>query len=210
MDAARQARTVADRVETLFYDRCPPFKRPQHLRPPAQRTARPANAPVPEPVLEKLREHMSGAATPVAEAVEPDKVADDALKGKKIYDLSLLWTLNRGAGPLARVLFGEVTRRWQHSSGASGPAVSSSCSETRSTRPRVRLPRLSQSFPSCHVALVTKLLIQYITTAYVFNRAPTGTVAAPRSPGYGIALAFGIFLMQETSSLCTNQVSRPP
>ena len=44
-------------------------------------------------------------------------------------------------------------------------------------------------------ALVTKLLIQYITSAYLAHRAPnlvaSGELERPKSIGYGIALAFG-------------------
>ncbi|KZW02973.1 cadmium ion transporter [Exidia glandulosa HHB12029] len=176
MDRERQARTVADRVETLFYDRCPPFKRPQHLRPPSQRTGRATNAPVPEPVLEKLQEDASGSATPVPdkdiELTDAEKIKDASPNAKKVYDMSLLWTLNRAF----------FWRIW-----TSG------------------IMKLFGDTLNTTTPLVTKLLIQYITTAYIFHREPAGTVPAPRSPGYGIALAFGIFLMQETSSLCTNQ-----
>ncbi|EJD44619.1 ATP-dependent bile acid permease [Auricularia subglabra TFB-10046 SS5] len=183
MDAKRQARTVADTVETLFYDRCPPFKRPQHLRPPTLRTARPAmpTSPtdekafsVPPAALENVETTPAGTVAPSPLPAEKDlgpEVLETQQHAKK-WDMSLLWTLNKAF----------FWRIW-----TSG--LLKLCGDTLNTT----------------TPLITKLLIQYITTAYIFHRAPAGTVPAPRAPGYGIALAFGIFLMQETSSLCNNQ-----
>ncbi|KAH7103342.1 ATP-dependent bile acid permease [Auriculariales sp. MPI-PUGE-AT-0066] len=184
MNTPRQSRTVADRVETLFYDRCPPFKRPQHLRP---RKLRTGPTVLQTPAAEKDEDDALGedkirpVDTGDAEQNLEDKVKQDAAnaskkRGKKVYDMSLAWTLNKAffwriwtAGALK--LFGDT---------------------------------LNTTTP-----LVTKLLIQYITTAYIAHRTPnlveSGQIERPRSIGYGIALAFGIFLMQETSSMCTNQ-----
>ena len=105
MNSPRQARTVADRVETLFYDRCPPFKRPQHLRPKDMRTG-PSVLPTPgvEKTAADFEKDMPAGSTTRAEAeknleaaVERD-VQDAAgkKKGGKVYDMSLMWTLNKG------------------------------------------------------------------------------------------------------------------
>ncbi|EJD44567.1 ATP-dependent bile acid permease [Auricularia subglabra TFB-10046 SS5] len=157
MDERRSARRVADALEAQFYERCPPFKRPQQFRPPEYRSAPPVTAASSD-------EHVAEKA--------PGKTEE---KPKKKFDMSLLWSINH-------VFFYRI---WL--SGL--------------------LRVVSDTLNTC-TPLVSKLLIAYITTAYYAHRNPeavaAGVLPAPRSPGYGIGLAFAIFAMQETASLCNN------
>lgn len=58
--------------------------------------------------------------------------------------------------------------------------------------------------------LVTKQLLNYITTSYTWSKASdaakaSGAVAQPPHVGRGLGLAFGLFIMQEAASLFQNQ-----
>ena len=57
---------------------------------------------------------------------------------------------------------------------------------------------------------MTKKIITQLTLAFAHHQAqkegiPTSLLPAPRSVGYGIGLAFGLFAMQMTASLFTYQ-----
>ena len=58
--------------------------------------------------------------------------------------------------------------------------------------------------------LVTKKMLSYITTSYVYANASAAertaaNLAVPKSAGYGIGLAVALFVMQEAASLFSNQ-----
>jgi len=58
--------------------------------------------------------------------------------------------------------------------------------------------------------LVTKKIIIQLTVAFSYHQAekegiPTTLIPKPRSVGYGIGLAFGLFVMQMCASLFTYQ-----
>ena len=53
-------------------------------------------------------------------------------------------------------------------------------------------------------------MLSYITTSYVYAKASAeqrvaGNLAIPQSAGYGIGLAFALFVMQQAASLFSNQ-----
>ncbi|KZW02976.1 multidrug resistance-associated ABC transporter [Exidia glandulosa HHB12029] len=113
-------------------------------------------------------------AAPVTGSDSEEHAAKVAATQKKKYDMSLLKTLHN-------VFFWRI-----YTSGAL----------------RFTADTLNTTTP-----LVSKLIIAYITTAYIAHKAgpqavEAGLVEAPRSVGYGIGLAFAIFAMQETASLC--------
>ncbi|KAL5631354.1 hypothetical protein ACGC1H_007018 [Rhizoctonia solani] len=57
---------------------------------------------------------------------------------------------------------------------------------------------------SATTPIVTRLLLTYLTQAYYYSRGAPG-VPQPRSASYGFGLAIAVAVMQEVSSLCTNQ-----
>lgn len=183
MDEGRSARRVADGVESQFYDRCPPFKRPQHLRPPKYRSAPPVTAAGSD-------EHVS-----TAKPEEP----------KKKYSMSLLGALHSGASSL--LLLAVLIIRSILLEDMDLRRVARHCGHAQHDHSCV--PALASGLACIHylAALVSKLLIAYITTAYVAHKAgpeavDAGLVATPRPVGYGIGMAFAIFAMQETASIC--------
>ncbi|KAL4252214.1 ATP-binding cassette transporter C [Abortiporus biennis] len=61
--------------------------------------------------------------------------------------------------------------------------------------------------------LLNKVLLTWLTTSFVYYHATAeqiaeGTVEKPHGIGYGVGLAFGLFIMQEAASLMTNHFSK--
>ncbi|KAG8979667.1 hypothetical protein FRB94_011257 [Tulasnella sp. JGI-2019a] len=214
LDEPRLSKTTTTQLEKYFYERVPPSRRPRYLRP--------ANyvEPLPEPTNPTEKEHSktlddddddvkrlshigsSGNSSheegtlpiPATAASKPEKTAAEkkaeekykkkypgnAEGGKvlvdgKVYDQSLVWALSN-------------TFFWQFWSSAGFMIVSS----------------LLQTFSP----LVTKKLLRYLTDAYVYHNVTAEERAALphiKGPGYGIGLAFALFVMQEVASLCQNQ-----
>jgi len=209
MDKGRSARQVADQLEATFYSRCPPFKRPQHYRPKDLRTARPVTA---------------------ADDEEAPDVTSNLKWDRKKYDMSLLRSLYSGSPHFSALIcnvdsilsvllsllgvgYPSSHLRYVDDLPPSRVRIADSAVVTnrhaQHVHPCVCSSSTSGVITDVIAALVSKLLIDYITTSYIAHRAgpqavADGLVPKPKSIGYGIGIAFAIFGMQELASLCNN------
>ncbi|KAB5591062.1 Oligomycin resistance ATP-dependent permease YOR1 [Ceratobasidium theobromae] len=182
LDVKRQAAVCGDRVEQLFYERCPPRKRPPHMR-----TSSPKSAPgkkTEDRDLESAESASGGAATPTEghpQRADSDNVEDDhstadeawvpLRKHPNKWDQSLVRAINRA-------FF------WRFWSAGLFKAVGDVLNAT--------------------TPVVTRLLLTYLGEAYYYSRGVPGA-PKPRAASYGFGLAIAVAVMQEVSSLCTNQ-----
>ncbi|KAJ1304670.1 hypothetical protein OPQ81_005809 [Rhizoctonia solani] len=177
LDVKRQASVSGDRVERLFYERCPPRKRPPHMRSPIPQTK-------PEDI--EKAETSSGDAVTIAEKRPHDENPNKATsnQGPEVeepwiplrnhpnkWDQSLLRALNRA-------FF------WRFWTAGLFKCVADVLNAT--------------------TPVVTRLLLAYLSQAYYYSRGVPG-VPQPRAASYGFGLAIAVAVMQEVSSLCTNQ-----
>ncbi|KAG8690811.1 hypothetical protein FRC11_008965 [Ceratobasidium sp. 423] len=181
LDVKRQASVSGDRVERLFYERCPPRKRPPHMRSSVTKVA-----PETKPEDLEKAEMSSGDAASIAEKRPHDQSPNMATgnQGPEIdepwiplrnhpnkWDQSLLRALNRA-------FF------WRFWTAGLFKCVADVLNAT--------------------TPIVTRLLLTYLGQAYYYSRGVPGA-PQPRSASYGFGLAIAVAVMQEVSSLCTNQ-----
>ncbi|KEP49841.1 multidrug resistance-associated ABC transporter [Rhizoctonia solani 123E] len=180
LDVKRQASVSGDRVERLFYERCPPRKRPPHMRSSGTKTSQT------KPEDPEKAETSSGDAATIAEKRLSDQNPNMATsnQGPEIeepwiplrnhpnkWDQSLVRALNRA-------FF------WRFWTAGLFKCVADVLSAT--------------------TPIVTRLLLMYLSQAYYYSRGVPGA-PQPRSASYGFGLAVAVAVMQEVSSLCTNQ-----
>ncbi|CUA66748.1 hypothetical protein RSOLAG22IIIB_00195 [Rhizoctonia solani] len=177
LDIKRQASVSGDRVERLFYERCPPRKRPPHMRSSGAKVA-------PED-LEKA-ETSSGDAATIAEKRSPDANPNMATsnQGPEVKDrwIPLRNHPNKWDQSLIRAL--NRAFFWRFWTAGLFKCVADVLNAT--------------------TPVVTRLLLTYLAQAYYYSRGVPGA-PQPRSASYGFGLAIAVAVMQEVSSLCTNQ-----
>ncbi|CAE6417184.1 unnamed protein product [Rhizoctonia solani] len=180
-DIKRQASVSGDRVERLFYERCPPRKRPPHMR-------SSANGVVSEAKHEDLEkaETSSGEAVTIAEKRPHYKGPNSAAnnQGPEIDEpwIPLRNHPNKWDQSLVRALNRAFFWRFWTAGLFKGVA-----------------DVLNATTP-----IVTRLLLTYLGEAYYYSRGVPGA-PQPRAASYGFGLAIAVAAMQEVSSLCTNQ-----
>ncbi|KAH7339705.1 P-loop containing nucleoside triphosphate hydrolase protein [Rhizoctonia solani] len=177
LDVKRQASVSGDRVERLFYERCAPRKRPPHMRSSETKTT-------PED-LEKA-ETSSGDAATIAEKRPQDENPNKATsnQGPEIEEpwIPLRNHPNKWDQSLVRAL--NRAFFWRFWTAGLFKCVADVLNAT--------------------TPIVTRLLLTYLGQAYYYSRGVPGA-PQPRSASYGFGLAIAVAVMQEVSSLCTNQ-----
>ncbi|KAH9476201.1 ABC-type transporter cicA [Psilocybe cubensis] len=193
---ARLTATITDDVERNFYARCPPEKRPRHIR--ARETT---------PGEKSVEEH--GGLTPPADiltavstqtTVPPDAELDKELAAKP----SVI--------PPTRSFVKPWT--WFSRKKEAKPEFDESLFKAIHTTFFVRIwvggaLKLFSDTLKTTTPLVTKVLLTWLTESYIYVRATDAEREAfglnkPRGIGYGIGVAIGLFVMQEAASLMTN------
>ncbi|CCO27199.1 Multidrug resistance-associated protein 1 AltName: Full=ATP-binding cassette sub-family C member 1 [Rhizoctonia solani AG-1 IB] len=180
-DVKRQASVSGDRVEQLFYERCPPRKRPPHMRSSVNGTAPEAK----QEDLEKA-ETSSGEATTIAEK-RPQDTGPNRVTSNQGPEIDEPWIPlrdhpNKWDQSLVRALNRAFFWRFWTAGLFKGVA-----------------DVLNATTP-----IVTRLLLTYLGEAYYYSRGVPGA-PQPRAASYGFGLAIAVAVMQEVSSLCTNQ-----
>ncbi|CAE6409408.1 unnamed protein product [Rhizoctonia solani] len=180
-DAKRQASVTGDRVERLFYERCPPRKRPPHMRSSINGIV----VGIEHDDVEKA-ESVSRKLATIVDKIPHGKPPNGATsnQGSEIdepwvplrdhpnkWDQSLVRALNRA-------FF------WRFWTAGLFKGVADILNAT--------------------TPIVTRLLLTYLSQAYYHSRDIPGA-PQPRPASYGFGLAIGVAIMQEVSSLCTNQ-----
>lgn len=183
----RLTESLSDNIERNFYERCPPPKRPLFLR----------------DVLDTPEEKIAEAEK-IDHSEMQQQDAESTIKGdaqsaqsrppvkKRKYDESLIKAFNKTfftnwwTAGILRLTAGTFRSR---------VAVHMICDSLVYATPS---DTLNTTTP-----LVTKLLLAWLTNSYSWHRASEEQRAAeglvkPRGVGYGIGLAFAIFIMQGT------------
>ncbi|KIK63265.1 hypothetical protein GYMLUDRAFT_40975 [Collybiopsis luxurians FD-317 M1] len=182
---ARLTANLTDKIETNFFSRCPPKQRPRHLhaklRQPWEPEVSEAEVEADNADLEKGKDK---------DKVETDENSEDSdqkgkgkSKSKKKKDLKPKYDAS-----LLRTLYQTFIMQWW-SSG---------------------LLKLFADTLNTTTPLVNKVILTWLTDSFVFYKATPAQrdefgLTRPRGIGYGIGLAFALFVMQESSSLMTNQ-----
>ncbi|KAG8710747.1 hypothetical protein FRC09_020949 [Ceratobasidium sp. 395] len=179
LDVKRQATVCGDNVERLFYERCPPRKRPPHMRTlhqPAGASEKQAedkdleNAETSSGGGDTLTEKRKGKDTEAKSRPATEQTWIPLRNHPNKWDQSLVRAINRA-------FF------WRFWSAGLFKAVADTLNAT--------------------TPIVTRLLLTYLGEAYYYARVPGAP--KPRGAGYGFGLAIAIAGMQEVSSLCQNQ-----
>ncbi|KAF4621625.1 hypothetical protein D9613_012586 [Agrocybe pediades] len=183
---ARLTSTIANAVEKNFYMRCPPEKRPRYMRDSEEgKGERLDTSSDEERASEEKTVEDTDAENLKVEVEDKEKKDTQATKkswfkrGKKekpLYDESL-------AKAIHNTLF---VRIWV------GGALKLFSDTLKTTTP-----------------LVTKVLLAWLTQSYIYVRTTDEErlalgIQKPRGIGYGIGVAVGLFVMQESASLMTN------
>jgi ATP-binding cassette, subfamily C (CFTR/MRP), member 1 len=195
---------LAERVEGNFYARCPPEERPYFLQPPKgdpgsdvkeKGGKRDESADIEKRDSDDVDiKRGASADDTVAAAPEvskgkwqrprlstrPTGTTPTTRKGEPKYDRSLL-----------RALHATFWVRWWSA------GVARLCSDTLKTT----------------APLVNKAFLRWLSESYIWYKAgdalrQSGSISRPAGVGHGIGLAFGLFLMQEVSSLVRSR-ARP-
>ncbi|KAH9950728.1 multidrug resistance-associated ABC transporter [Amylocystis lapponica] len=181
-------------IERSFYDRCPPHQRPAFLREPSSdKCPEPSDTDSSTPTIENEKREFDekppggsekGELEPDEKALPADEETAPHGKGKgkepaggprKKYDGSLLMALN-------------ATFFWKWWGSGVLYCIASLLNTTS--------------------PLVNKLLLTYLGDSYAYFRVSAAErtalgLTAPQGIGYGVGIAFAIFVMQEASSLLT-------
>ncbi|KAG9103477.1 hypothetical protein FRC06_010585, partial [Ceratobasidium sp. 370] len=198
LDVKRQATVCGDSVERLFYERCPPRKRPPHIRAlhPTSSEKRAEDQDL------ENGETSSGGADTLTEKRPSDGKGEDVeakvpptteqawiplRNHPNKWDQSLVRAINRGEFASAFMLwfvsYFAAAFFWRFWTAGLFKAVADTLNAT--------------------TPIVTRLLLTYLGEAYYYARVPGAP--KPRGAGYGFGLAVAVAGMQEVSSLCQNQ-----
>ncbi|QRW21569.1 ABC transporter transmembrane region [Rhizoctonia solani] len=180
-DVKRQASVCGDRVERLFYERCPPRKRPPHMRSSTYGI-------VPDGKHEDLEKaETSSGEVATIDGKRPDDKSPNSATSNQGPGMEEPWIPlrdhpNKWDQSLVRALNRAFFWRFWTAGLFKGVA-----------------DVLNATTP-----IVTRLLLTYLGEAYYYSRGVPGA-PQPRAASYGFGLAIAVAVMQEVSSLCTNQ-----
>ncbi|THU93933.1 multidrug resistance-associated ABC transporter [Dendrothele bispora CBS 962.96] len=173
---------LSDRVEFSFFSRCPPEKRPWHLREKLRRPDETIDDNLSETVDEKsddapakeLETSIKSDSKPRRSWFGRRKRAPKKPKSK--YDSSLV-----------KALFMTFRIRWLLS------GLLKLCADTLKTT----------------TPLVNKVLLTWLTESYLYahlneEERASGVISRPQGIGYGIGIGIAVFAMQEVASIMTN------
>ncbi|KAJ4474268.1 multidrug resistance-associated ABC transporter [Lentinula aciculospora] len=178
LPSARLTANVTDRIETNFFQRCPPDHRPRHLR---QKLRQPWEAEVPDTNSgqeDSKNENKTDEGS--SDTKHPHQKKAKASKNRNYepkYDSSLL-----------QAIYQTFKAEWWTSG---------------------MLKLISDTLKTT-TPLVNKVILTWLTDSFIYykatpsERTELGLTSAPRGIGYGIGLAFALFVMQESASLMTN------
>ncbi|KAG8685393.1 hypothetical protein FRC08_013130, partial [Ceratobasidium sp. 394] len=182
LDVKRQATVCGDSVERLFYERCPPRKRPPHMR--ALHHSIPSEKRAEDQDLEN-GETSSGMDATLTEKRPSDSKGEGAeTKSPPVTEQAWI-PLRNHPNKWDQSLVRAINRAffWRFWTAGLFKAVADTLNAT--------------------TPIVTRLLLTYLGEAYYYARVPGAP--KPRGAGYGFGLAIAVAGMQEVSSLCQNQ-----
>ncbi|KAJ3982865.1 multidrug resistance-associated ABC transporter [Lentinula detonsa] len=183
LPSTRLTANVTDRIETNFFQRCPPDQRPRHLR---QKLRQPWEA---DPV-DTLRQYSDDDSMNTEKV---DKGSSDTKTNDEKKTSSRMFRKSENSKPeydssLLQAIYQTFKAEWWTS------GMLKLVSDTLKTT----------------TPLVNKVILTWLTDSFVYykatpsERTELGLTSAPRGIGYGIGLAFALFVMQESASLMTN------
>ncbi|KDQ53927.1 hypothetical protein JAAARDRAFT_38897 [Jaapia argillacea MUCL 33604] len=174
---------LTEKLQTNFYDRCPPEKRPSFLRHGHEGSQAETLSPrgsEEDGVDSEKGPHSEEPESPVESKVTPKETRSKGRgkkgEGKPKYDSSLLKALH-------------TTFFWPWWAAGFCRLISDTLKTT--------------------TPLISKLLLEWLTEAYMYARLTDAEKAAlgmakPRGIGYGMGLGVALFAMQELASLTNN------
>ncbi|KAJ3720533.1 multidrug resistance-associated ABC transporter [Lentinula raphanica] len=179
---ARLTANVTDRIESHFFQRCPPDHRPRHLRHKLRQPWEPDSVDVnigQDNDVDDMKKEKVDNDAPKTEATDKKRSCSILRRSKRVkpqYDSSLLQAIYRTF----------LTEWW-----ISG------------------MLKLVSDTLKTTTPLVNKVILTWLTDSFVYYKATPSErtelgITTPRGIGYGIGLAFALFVMQESASLMTN------
>ncbi|KAK0542683.1 hypothetical protein OC845_006498 [Tilletia horrida] len=213
----RTAEVMGDRVEEAFYRRVRPAKRPRAVAPyyASSTPVDPLVSPLVQPLApsQKSKERAAAEKTKLDEDTTSQSSTDHS--GNATATNQQQQEQRQEREPPAQF---RPKQEWETVHGFKVPYV------LRSKKPTYNeslLAALHETFiRTFYLAafyrfladglvttspLITRALLEYLGQAYAYAVAPPGTVPPPPSAGRGWGLAIGLWIMQQASSLLTNQ-----
>lgn len=198
LDDARLTKTLSDKLERNFFDRCPPSRRPAHLGGSPRESAA-----------------QDGSVSSSSEGSNDEKST-----AKVFYEGSLLqsgcllshlnpWYRRRKDTKVAEgKLDCEADEHGKHRYYDSSLAIALLQTTWRPLLIATAF-KMGRSILDTTSSLVTKQLITYITASHAWGKASeseriAGALTVPKQISHGVGLAVGLALMQEVASLCGN------
>ncbi|PPQ74022.1 hypothetical protein CVT26_006961 [Gymnopilus dilepis] len=211
---ARLTSTLSDKVEKNFYERCPPEKRPRYMRGPdaVQPSSNPDDSV--KHVNEKSEEGIQDRDSSAEKTVEalgglkPPADTQTAVSTQTAVPPDVELEGELPAGPDTKAKKQTVTKGWscwgRRKKDETKPIYDESLAKAIYRTFIVRIwfsgaMKLFSDTLKTTTPLVTKVLLNWLSESYVYVRTPEElrvNLPKPRGIGYGIGVAFALFVMQ--------------